>query len=194
MLVYADPVSRHEAVTDLTTNSDPCQIEVFGYEVEFCVSIQNSLDGKIYTKGRTFNANFGDTDGIITPFNWTRAEDFTPLNGTNHGGAARVKSLGYTPYPDHSSNCKPMQFMVYDDQGSTKIVEYFTPGKGPSWCMSLSENLTSTITAYDGVNIVLPTMDRSLLIGGGDEVGAYLVPMCPWVYSCPEINLDDLFS
>ncbi|KFY68422.1 hypothetical protein V496_01044 [Pseudogymnoascus sp. VKM F-4515 (FW-2607)] len=194
MLVYADPLSKLKAVQYLTTSSDPCQVEVFGYEVEFCIYDQNTLNGEKTTKGRTFNATLGDTDGIATPFNWKRDEDFTPLDGTDLGGAARVRSLGYTPHPGNSSNCKPMQLMVYDNQGFTKIAKYFTPGKGPGWCITFYEDSNSTITAYSGVNMLLPTMDRNLLIGGGDEVGSYIIPMCPSVYGCPEINPEDIFG
>lgn len=84
-----------------------------------------------------------------------------------------------------------MQFTVYNNQGYISIVEYFTPGKGPRWCMSFYGNSTSIFAAYNGV-IMLNPMDKSQLIGGGDEKGHYLVPMCPWGYDCPDANLDEI--
>jgi hypothetical protein len=67
-------------------------MQVIRYEVEFCIVVYNHLDGETYTKGRTFNTTIRDTGGVITAFDWTRGVS-TPLNGTNHGGVARVKSL-----------------------------------------------------------------------------------------------------
>jgi hypothetical protein len=86
-----------------------------------------------------------------------------------------------------------MQLTVYNDKNYISLVEYFTPGKGPSWCMSYYDNTTSIFAAYNGVTMLNP-MDETKLIREGDEKGYYYVLMCPWGYNCPDINFDDIFK
>ena len=159
-------------------NSELCQIEVLGYEDDICTTT-SSYDGNNIK--RIFSTTIEETGGIIKPFNWTN-EVYTYDNS-----AAKVRSLEYTPslYNDDSNNCKPMQLMVYD-HGYISGVKYFTPGKGPAWCMFFPDNATSTFTAYNGVNILIP-MDKTYTIGDGDEDGSYMVPMC---IGCSDLKYD----
>ena len=66
-----------------------------------------------------------------------------------------------------------MQFTVYNDR-YISAVQFFTLGKGPSWCMIFSRNPTSTFTAYKGVTM-LASMNGTNVIGGGDEDGYYYI-------------------
>jgi hypothetical protein len=165
ILAYADPYNRH------VEREGPCQIDVLGFEDKLCAVTTFAWDDTIYTRGRTFSTTIKDTNGITTPFNWSR-EVFTPLEGTNLSGIARVRSLAYSP---HNVSCglMPMQFTVYNDR-YISAVEYFTLGKGPSWCMIFSGNPTSTFTAYKGVTM-LASMNGTDVIGGGDEDGYYYI-------------------
>lgn len=173
----------------MTLVSEPCQFQILGFEGEFCIAETSSGDNITYSDGRTFNATFGDTNGVITPFNWTN-EVYTPLDGSNSSGKPRVRSLEYTQYNDSSGDCKPMQFTVYNDQGQVSAVEYFTPGKGPSWCMVFLDD-KSTFTTYSTLSILAPKgWVSSHIIKEGDEAGYYVVPVCPRAYDCSDISSE----
>ncbi|KFZ25495.1 hypothetical protein V502_00019 [Pseudogymnoascus sp. VKM F-4520 (FW-2644)] len=130
-LVYADPVSyKRQTVRDLTPNPGSCEIQVVGFEA-ICPTSTDNPDGKTYIEGRVFNTTIRDTGGVVMPFDWTLQEEITPLNGTNHTGAPKVRSPGYGPDAD-SNNCNPIQVMFYRNEGLFSV-RYVTPGKGPWW-------------------------------------------------------------
>lgn len=187
-LIYAETIS-YERQTTRTLVSEPCQFQILGFEGEFCITETSSGDNITYSDGRTFNTTFEDTNGVITLFKWTN-EVYTPLDGSNNSGKPKVRALEYTPLDSSSSDCKPMQFTVYNSQGYASAVEYFTLGKGPSWCMIFLDD-NSTFTTYNTVSMLAPdALEGTDVIGDGDEAGYYIVPVCPWAYGCPDINWD----
>ena len=135
VLVYSVLVPyKRQVIRDFTINSDPCrQVILTGFGAPKCGDGEN--------KTLPFTTLI-DTDGVVQPLNWTNR------------GEVKIKSLKLSSIYNAAgvTNCKPIQFMFYNEQGLYSGATDDTPGEAGHKCL---DYYGSTIAMYNGVTLLV---------------------------------------
>ena len=114
------------------SNASSCsKVCISGFEEVNCQNIATP-NGTI---PEYLTATIKNTAGILTPLIWLGSP----------APNVQIKSLSYfRPTTENTTNCKPIQFMFYNEQHQDAGVAYLTPGQSGHGCVTFySENVVS---------------------------------------------------